>query len=98
MAKYGGSAPYYRYTIGLIAPALAWPTVLLPLDFALLAQFGGLVGMYFADVQAIKWGWAPYWYSTYRFILTFVVGGCLMATLIGRNQVFIPSHSRAMHR
>jgi len=87
MAKYGGSHPYRRYTIGILAPALAWPTVLLPLDYALLTQFVGFVGMYFADSQATTWGWAPRWYTTYRFILTFVVGACIIMTLVGRGQI-----------
>jgi hypothetical protein len=87
MAQYGGKYPYHRYLIGVIAPALAWPTVFLPLDYALLVQFVGFVGMYFADSQATTWGWAPRWYMTYRFILTFVVGACMIMTLIGRGQV-----------
>ncbi|KAI5802637.1 hypothetical protein FPQ18DRAFT_407864, partial [Pyronema domesticum] len=87
MARYGGSFPYYRYGIGVLAPALAWPTVVLPLNSALMAQFIGFVGMYFADSQATIWGWAPNWYSTYRFILTFVVGACVIITLVGRGQI-----------
>ena len=87
MAQYGGKYPYHRYAIGVLAPALAWPTVLLPLDYALLVQFAGFVGMYFADSQATTWGWAPRWYTTYRFILTFVVGACVIGTLVGRGQV-----------
>jgi len=87
MAGYGGSHPYRRYLIGILAPALAWPTVLLPLDYALLTQFAGFVGMYFADSQATAWGWAPKWYTTYRFLLTFIVGGCIIATLVGRGQI-----------
>lgn len=91
MARYGGSFPYYRYGIGVLAPALAWPTVVLPLNSALMAQFIGFVGMYFADSQATIWGWAPNWYSTYRFILTFVVGACVIITLVGRGQVSLIS-------
>ncbi|KAA8910257.1 hypothetical protein FN846DRAFT_939608 [Sphaerosporella brunnea] len=87
MAEYGGKHPYRRYTIGIIAPALAWPTILLPLDYAMLTQFIGFVGMYFMDAQACAMGWTPNWYSTYRFILTFVVGACIIMTLIGRGQI-----------
>jgi len=87
MAQYGGSHPYRRYTIGILAPVLAWPTVLLPLDYALLAQFAGFTGMYFADAQATTWGWAPKWYTTYRFVLTFIVGASIVATLVGRGQI-----------
>jgi hypothetical protein len=91
MAGYGGNYPYRRYTIGIIAPALAWPTILLPLDLAMLTQFIGFVGMYFVDSRATQNGWAPRWYMTYRFILTFVVGACIILTLIGRGQVRIYS-------
>ena len=87
MAKYGGSQPYLRYGIGIIAPALAWPTILFPLHYALLTQFAGLTGMYYMDSRATVRGLAPKWYNTYRFILTSVVGGCILLTLIGRSQV-----------
>ncbi|KAI5821162.1 hypothetical protein BZA77DRAFT_238265, partial [Pyronema omphalodes] len=93
MARYGGSFPYYRYGLGVLAPAIGWSTVILPLNSALMAQFIGFVGMYFIDSQVTIWGWAPTWYSTYRFILTFVVGACCIITLIGRGQVsFISSN------
>lgn len=32
-------------------------------------------------------GWAPAWYSTYRFVLTFVVGASIVVSLIGRGQI-----------
>ena len=32
-------------------------------------------------------GWAPEWYTTYRFVLTFVVGASIVATLIGRGEI-----------
>lgn len=32
-------------------------------------------------------GWAPPWYSTYRFVLTFIVGASIVITLIGRGQI-----------
>ena len=33
-------------------------------------------------------GWAPSWYSTYRFVLTFVVGASIVASLVGRGQIW----------
>ena len=30
---------------------------------------------------------APHWYSTYRFVLTFIVGASIVASLIGRGQI-----------
>lgn len=32
-------------------------------------------------------GWAPAWYSTYRFVLTFIVGASIVVSLIGRGQI-----------
>ncbi|KAJ6262788.1 hypothetical protein Dda_1345 [Drechslerella dactyloides] len=86
-AAYGGSAPYKRYFLGILAPALAWPTVFMPYDIALLTQFLGFTGMYFADARATTLGWAPRWYMTYRFFLTFIVGACIVVTLISRSAI-----------
>ncbi|KAF3083213.1 hypothetical protein TWF102_010859 [Orbilia oligospora] len=86
-AAYGGNHPYQRYLLGILAPALAWPTVFMQYDIALLTQFLGFTGMYFADSRATKLGLAPKWYTTYRFLLTFVVGACIVMTLIGRSKI-----------
>ncbi len=32
-------------------------------------------------------GWTPEWYSTYRFVLTFIVGASIVASLIGRGEI-----------
>ncbi|PUU75016.1 hypothetical protein B9Z19DRAFT_996597 [Tuber borchii] len=87
MAEYGGKHGYQRYALSILAPVLAWPTILLPFDYALITQFLGFTGMYFADSTATGWGWAPQWYMTYRFILTFVVGASIVVTLVGRGQI-----------
>ncbi|KAG0644381.1 hypothetical protein HOY80DRAFT_1019567 [Tuber brumale] len=87
MAEYGGKHGYRRYALSILAPALAWPTILLPFDYALITQFLGFTGMYFADSTATGWGWAPPWYMTYRFILTFVVGASIIISLVGRGQI-----------
>ncbi|CAZ81540.1 unnamed protein product [Tuber melanosporum] len=87
MAGYGGKHGYKRYALSILAPALAWPTILLPFDYALITQFLGFTGMYFADSTATGWGWAPPWYMTYRFILTFVVGASIVLSLVGRGQI-----------
>ena len=78
---------YPRYAYGVIAPAVAWPTILLPVEYALIAQFTAFTFLYFADSRAVVRGWAPHWYSTYRFVLTFVVGASIVASLIGRGQI-----------
>lgn len=86
-AGYGGRKSVRRYAIGLIAPALAWPTILFPLHEALLTQFIGFTGMYFFDTSATTAGLTPPWYGTYRFVLTLVVGACIVLTLIGRGKI-----------
>ncbi|CAF9922123.1 hypothetical protein IMSHALPRED_005351 [Imshaugia aleurites] len=86
-AKYGGVHGYPRYAYGVIAPAVAWPTILLPIEYALISQFCAFTFLYFADARAVVRGWAPHWYSTYRFVLTFIVGASIVASLIGRGQI-----------
>ncbi|KAI4268668.1 MAG: hypothetical protein L6R35_006741 [Caloplaca aegaea] len=86
-AKYGGVHGYRRYAYGVVAPAVAWPTLLLPVEYALIAQFSAFTFLYFADARAVVKGWAPPWYSTYRFVLTFIVGASIVITLIGRGQI-----------
>ncbi|MCJ1376560.1 hypothetical protein MMC20_007803 [Loxospora ochrophaea] len=86
-AKYGGVHGYRRYAIGVVAPAVAWPTTLLPIEYALISQFLAFNFLYFADARATVRGWAPAWYSTYRFVLTFVVGASIVVSLIGRGQI-----------
>ena len=39
------------------------------------------------DARATVRGWAPAWYSTYRFVLTFIVGASIVVSLIGRGQI-----------
>ncbi|KAI0483960.1 hypothetical protein GGR56DRAFT_1669 [Xylariaceae sp. FL0804] len=77
----------FRYGVGLLAPVMAWPTVLLPVEFALIAQFGAFVALYFADARATVRGWVPYWYGQYRFALTAIVGVAIAISLIGRAKV-----------
>ena len=87
-AKYGGyHQGYKRYLIGVVAPAVAWPTMLLPVEYALITQFLAFVFLYFADARATVRGWAPAWYSTYRFVLTFIGGASLVVSLIGRGEI-----------
>lgn len=77
----------FRYGIGVMAPIIAWPTLFMPVEFALTSQFAAFVGLYFADARASVRGWAPVWYSTYRFALTAVVGVAIAISLIGRAKV-----------
>lgn len=71
----------------MIAPAVAWPTLLISPELALTTQFMAFTFQYFADARATVRGWCPPWYSTYRFVLTFLVGASLVLGLIGRGQL-----------
>ncbi|EOD50180.1 hypothetical protein GTA08_BOTSDO13611 [Neofusicoccum parvum] len=86
-AGYGGYQGYRRYAIGVAAPAVAWPTILLPVEYALIAQFMAFNFLYYADARATVRGWTPTWYGTYRFVLTFIVGASIVVSLIGRGQI-----------
>ncbi|KAI0545357.1 hypothetical protein F4679DRAFT_561432 [Xylaria curta] len=77
----------FRYGIGVMAPIVAWPTLILPVEFALTGQFAAFVALYFADARAAVRGWAPAWYSNYRFALTAIVGVAIAISLIGRAKV-----------
>ena len=59
----------------------------MPIEYALIAQFCAFTFLYFADARAVVRGWAPAWYSTYRFVLTFIVGVAIVVSLIGRGQI-----------
>ena len=71
----------------MVAPAVAWPTILLPIEYALITQFCAFTFLYFADARSVVRGWTPEWYSTYRFVLTFVVGASIVISLVGRGQI-----------
>ncbi|KAJ6161209.1 hypothetical protein N7470_004605 [Penicillium chermesinum] len=86
-AGYGGRFGYRRYAAGIIAPAVAWPTLLLPVEYALISQFLAFTFLYYNDARAAAAGRAPHWYGMYRFVLTFVVGASIVATLIGRERI-----------
>ncbi|PQE08559.1 mitochondrial inner membrane 1 protein [Rutstroemia sp. NJR-2017a BBW] len=51
-AGYGGYHSYRRYVYGVIAPAVAWPTILMPVEYALITQFTAFTFLYFADARA----------------------------------------------
>ena len=53
----------------------------------MISQFLAFTFLYYADAKAVVRGWAPPWYTTYRFVLTFVVGASIVATLIGRGEI-----------
>jgi hypothetical protein len=73
--------------MGIIATAVAWPTLLLSAEVGLITQFLAFTFLYYNDARAARAGWAPPWYGVYRFVLTFVVGASIVASLIGRGQI-----------
>jgi hypothetical protein len=78
---------------GVIAPAVAWPTIFMPVEYALITQFLAFNFLYFADARATVRGWFPEWYSVYRFVLTFFVGASIVISLIGRGQIVKADHT-----
>ncbi|KAJ5899163.1 hypothetical protein N7495_003907 [Penicillium taxi] len=86
-AGYGGKFGYKRYAAGVYAPAIAWPTLLMPFEFALITQFLAFNMLYYNDSRASVKGRAPSWYGIYRFVLTFIVGAAIVATLVGHQQI-----------
>ncbi|KAJ4289965.1 hypothetical protein N0V88_006766 [Collariella sp. IMI 366227] len=76
-----------RYAMGVLAPAVAWPTIFMPVEWALTAQFAAFSALYYADSRATVKGWVPPWYGTYRFVLTAVVGTALLVSLIARAKI-----------
>lgn len=66
---------------------MAWPTVMMPLEYALISQFCAFTFLYYADTRAAYRGWTPSWYAIYRFTLTFIVGASIVLTLIGRSEI-----------
>lgn len=77
----------FRYGAGVLAPAMAWPTIFMSVEWALTTQFAAFIAMYLTDSRATFRGWVPSWYATYRFVLTSIVGAALVISLIGRAKV-----------
>lgn len=53
----------------------------------LITQFLAFTFLYYTDARAGIAGWAPSWYPTYRFVLTFIVGASIVLSLIGRGEI-----------
>ncbi|KAG2181205.1 hypothetical protein INT43_008787 [Umbelopsis isabellina] len=85
MAKYNGTTGYARYSYGVIPPLLAWPTLFFPTDVALLSQSVGFVFLLYTDVKAAGRGWTPKWYPFLRYWLTWIAGGSIWLSLIGKD-------------
>lgn len=73
-AAFGGVKGYARLALGAAPVVYAWPTLLLDPTTALIAQWVGFTGLWYADLRATGAGWTPKWYSQYRFYLSILVG------------------------
>jgi len=80
-AGYGGMKGYPRLLLGAIPVVWGWSTLTLPPMEALIAQWVGFTGLWWADLRATGAGWAPNWYSQYRFYLSILVGTCIIGSL-----------------
>ncbi|KAI0295456.1 hypothetical protein BC826DRAFT_909206 [Russula brevipes] len=80
-AGFGGHKGYSRLALGAAPVIYAWPTLALDPTMALIAQWVGFTGLWYADLRATSAGWAPKWYSQYRFYLSLLVGTCIIGTL-----------------
>jgi hypothetical protein len=87
-SKFGGEIGNRRYVLGLLPIICAWPTLLLDPQMALVAQWSAYVGTWFIDLKATTAGWAPRWYSSYRFGLTLAVGTSIIVTLAGTVSIW----------
>ena len=58
-----------------------------PPEYAIISQFLVFNFLYYTDSRATKRGWAPPWYAVYRFVLTFIVGGAIVVSLIARGRI-----------
>ncbi|KAF6832674.1 hypothetical protein CPLU01_06070 [Colletotrichum plurivorum] len=77
----------FRYGMGVLAPVIAWPTLLMPVEYALTSQFAAFTFLYLADTRAKNRGWTPQWYGVYRFVLTAIVGASIFISLVGRTKI-----------
>jgi len=98
IAGYNGRKGYPRLFLGAAPVVFAWSTLALDPVMALVAQWAGYTGLWFADMKATSAGWTPKWYSQYRFYLSVLVGTCIIGTLAGTSYLGpAPGHD-ATHR
>lgn len=84
-AGYGGYKGYSRLALGVAPAIVAWSTITLQPMMALLCQWVGFTGLWYADNRATAAGWTPIWYSQYRFYLSILVGTCIIGSLAGTS-------------
>ncbi|KAI0780399.1 hypothetical protein BD413DRAFT_1201 [Trametes elegans] len=80
-AGFGGQKYYPRLLLGAAPVVFGWSTLALEPIHALIAQWVGFTGLWWADLRATGAGWTPKWYSQYRFYLSILVGTCIIGSL-----------------
>jgi len=86
-AGYGGHKGSKRLLLGLAPTLVGWSTLALDPSLALVTQWAGFTGLWYADMKATSAGWTPLWYSQYRFYLSILVGTCIIGTLAGTSYL-----------
>jgi hypothetical protein len=90
-AGLGGYKGYSRLALGVAPVLYAWPTLALEPTTALIAQWAGFTGLWYADLKATGAGWTPKWYSQYRFYLSILVGTWYVTLEVVHMSVLIRS-------
>ncbi|KAH8117136.1 hypothetical protein DFH11DRAFT_1579454 [Phellopilus nigrolimitatus] len=80
-----GKKGYARLSLGAAPVVYGWSTLALDPTYALISQFVGFIGLWWADMKTTNAGWTPKWYSQYRFYLTALVGACIIGSLAGTS-------------
>ncbi|KAH7107582.1 hypothetical protein BKA62DRAFT_610808 [Auriculariales sp. MPI-PUGE-AT-0066] len=86
-AGFGGHHGAKRLMLGAAPVLFAWPTLLLEPTTAIIAQWVGFTALWGADQRITLRGWAPNWYSQYRFYLSILIGTCMIGTLAGTSYL-----------
>jgi hypothetical protein len=76
-----------RLALGAAPALFAWPTLALAPTTALVLQWVGFTGMWWADAKVTGLGWKgiPPWFAQYRFYLSILVGTCIIGSLAGTS-------------
>ncbi|KAK7694033.1 hypothetical protein QCA50_003609 [Cerrena zonata] len=80
-AGFGGNKYYPRLLLGAAPVVWGWSTLAFSPMNALILQWAGFTGLWYADLKTTNAGWSPKWYSQYRFYLSVLVGTCIIGSL-----------------
>lgn len=62
-----------------------WPTLALQPMTALIIQWAGFTGLWWADAMLCRLGQTPVWFGQYRFYLSILIGTCIIGSLAGTS-------------